>query len=55
MGPLEVNEETRKELVDHAGVGGALKWSSDQEIAESTERISEMLQLIVSLRDYQYA
>jgi hypothetical protein len=55
MGPLEVNEETRKELVDHASAGGALKWGTNQEAKESTERVSEMLQLIVSLRDYQYA
>jgi hypothetical protein len=55
MGPLEVNEETRQELVDHASTGGALKWGTDQEAKESILRVSEMLQLIVSLRDYQYA
>jgi uncharacterized protein (DUF1800 family) len=54
MGPLEVNEETRHELVDHASAGGALKWGTDQD-EESIHRVSEMLQLIVSLRDYQYA
>jgi hypothetical protein len=55
MGPLEVNEETRQELIDHASPGGALKWDTQQEVKASTERVSEMLQLIVSLRDYQYA
>jgi hypothetical protein len=54
MGPLEVNEETRRELVDHASAGG-LQWGTDQEVKSSTERVSELLQLIVSLRDYQYA
>jgi uncharacterized protein (DUF1800 family) len=54
MGPLEVNEETRHELVDHASAGGALKWGTDQD-EESIHRVSEMLQLIISLRDYQYA
>jgi hypothetical protein len=55
MGPLEVNQETRQELIDHASIGGNLTWGSNQETATSNDRISEMLQLIVSLRDYQYA
>ena len=53
MGPLEVNQETRQELVDHAKIGGNLNWGSDA--AGSSERVGEILQLIVSLRDYQYA
>ena len=55
MGPLEVNQETRQELIDHASIGGNLTWGSNQETTTSNDRISEMLQLIVSLRDYQYA
>jgi uncharacterized protein (DUF1800 family) len=55
MGPLEVNRETRQELIDHAGVGGILTWGSEQQSAVSGDRVSELLQLIVSLRDYQYA
>ena len=53
MGPLEVNQETRQELVDHAQINGDLNWGNESET--SSERVSEMLQLIVSLRDYQYA
>ena len=53
MGPLEINQETRQELVDHAKIGGSLNWASDA--AGSSERVGELLQLIVSLRDYQYA
>ena len=52
MGPLEVNAETRQELVDHAATGGALTWDN---ASASADRVSELLQLIVSLRDYQYA
>ena len=52
MGPLNVNQETRQELVEHASAGGTLTWN---DAATAGERISEMLQLIVSLRDYQYA
>ena len=55
MGPLEVSGETREELASHASAGGALGWGTEDEVRRSTERISEMLQLIVSLRDYQYA
>ena len=52
MGPLEVNAETRQELIDHAATGGALIWDN---ASASADRVSELLQLIVSLRDYQYA
>jgi hypothetical protein len=53
MGPLEVNKETRQELVDHAKIGGNLNWASDA--SGSSERVGEMLQLIVSIRDYHYS
>ncbi len=55
MGPLEVSKETKDELASHAGASGALRWEGEQEAGVSTERVGEMLQLIVSLRDYQYA
>ena len=55
MGPLDVDDETREELVGHAGSSGPLRWGSQQDAGASTERVAEMLQLIVSLRDYQYA
>jgi hypothetical protein len=55
MGPLEVNQETRQELIDHVSAGGSLAWGDERQTAASSERVSELLQLIVSLRDYQYA
>jgi uncharacterized protein (DUF1800 family) len=55
MGPLEVDQETRQELIDHTSNDGTLRWDTEQDAAKSAERVSEMLQLIVSLRDYQYA
>ena len=55
MGPLDVSQETRRELADHASAGGDLRWSTEQDAGISNERVGEMLQLIVSLRDYQYA
>ncbi len=56
MGPMEVNEETRQELVRHTSKGGDLSWGTEgDDDKASNERVTEMLQLIVSLRDYQYA
>ena len=55
MGPLEVSDDTRQELVEHAETGGPLGWSTEEESGSSTRRVTEMLQLIVSLRDYHYA
>ena len=51
MGPLEVQAENRQELVNHASETGDLRWDDES----ATERVGEMLQLIVSLREYQYA
>jgi uncharacterized protein (DUF1800 family) len=55
MGPLEVDQETRQELINHASVRGLLVWSTEQDAKAATERICELLQLIVSLRNYQFA
>ena len=55
MGPLEVTGESRDELVGFVGDAGNFSWGSESEVAESTRRVSELLQLIVSLREYQYA
>ena len=55
LGPLEVADESRKELVDFVSEAGNANWNSDDAVAASTERVGELLQLIVSLREYQYA
>jgi hypothetical protein len=55
MGPLEVDTETRSELVEHASDDGDMDWNSDSSSKSANDRVSEMLQLISSLRDYQYA
>ena len=55
MGPLEVNPESHVELVGFLSEGGDFSWSSADEIEKSTARVSEVMQLIVSLREYQYA
>jgi hypothetical protein len=55
MGPLEVNSESHVELVGFLSEGGDFSWKSADDIKKSTVRVSELLQLIVSLREYQYA
>ena len=55
MGPLEVTRESRDELIGFISEGGDFAWHTDAAVAESTRRVSELLQLIVSLREYQYA
>jgi len=54
VGPLEVKPETRQQLVDRASEGGTISWSTGPAAAASTARAGEMLQLIASVREYQY-
>ncbi len=55
LGPLEVADESRKELIDFVSESGSANWDSEATTAASTQRVGELLQLIVSLREYQYA
>ena len=52
MGPLEISDDSRTELVSHATEDGPIQWGNN---GNSDHRVGEMLQLIVSLRDYQFA
>jgi hypothetical protein len=51
LGPLEIQGETKEQLVGHATESGDLTW---EDAAETSDRIAEMLQLIVATREYQY-
>jgi len=55
LGPLEVAPESRTELIDFANEKGEYKWGTEEDLRVSSQRVSELLQLIVSLREYQYA
>ena len=55
MGPLEVRSENRQQLVDHARETGDLRWDTETAAESSTQRVGEMLQLVVSMREFQYA
>ena len=52
LGPLKVQDDNRQQLVNHAMETGALTWADD---VLARDRVGEMLQLVVSLREYQYA
>jgi hypothetical protein len=54
LGPLDVQPEVRQHLIAHASEGGPLRWGTEQEGEVSRTRITEMLQLIASLREFQY-
>jgi len=54
IGPLQVQPEVRQRLVDHAGEGGDLVWGTEHDASASSKRVGEMLQLIASLREFQY-
>ena len=55
LGLLEVEGGNRQQLVEHAIEGGPLLWNTPENEAASAERVGEMLQLAVSLREYLYA
>ncbi len=55
MGPLEVNRESRDGLVSFVEDGGDFGWDSAEQVQASTTRVSELLQVIVSLREYMFA
>jgi uncharacterized protein (DUF1800 family) len=52
LGPLEVSERTQEALVGFARKGGDLKLADGNRDQE--QRVGEMLQLIVSTREYQW-
>ena len=55
MGPVEVDDATLGELVEHASDQGPVRWNGAGTNGASDSRVTEMLQLIASLRDYQFA
>ena len=55
LGPLDVPAEARAELVDHATEQGDFDWQNNSPETGGSARVSEILQLIVSMREYQFA
>jgi hypothetical protein len=55
LGPIEVNADTRKELTEQANEWGKLSWENDTAAQLAAKRATEMMQLIVATREYQFA
>jgi len=55
LGPLDVSEQTRRELLAQAEEGGELRWGTEQEYRASAQRVGVMLALIGASREYQFA
>jgi hypothetical protein len=53
MGPLSASHDTREALLHYARLGGELRFGTADEERASTQRVSELLQLIVASREYQ--
>jgi len=55
LGPIEVGADTKQELTDQAKQWGPIKWDSDADAKIAAQRATEMMQLIVATREYQFA
>ncbi len=54
IGPVEVNEGTRDELVRLAEPAGEMRWDTKEAFHVSARRVGDMLSLIASAREYQF-
>ncbi len=54
IGPLQVSDATRQELISHASEEGELSWESGHAYDRSSERVGEMLALIAATTEYQF-
>ena len=54
MGPMEVAESTRAELVENVESEGAISWATDEDYANSSRRTGETMALIAATREYQF-
>ena len=55
IGPLEVEEQTHQELIEHASEGGPIKrWTTEEERRAFGHRVAQMLQFIGVTREYQF-
>jgi hypothetical protein len=55
LGPLDVGEETRHELLAQAEEDGELRWDTAEACKTSEHRVGIMLALISASREYQFA
>ena len=55
LGPLEVGDSTRQELVDQVSQGGDIRWDSETDSQDAERRIGVTLALVAASREYQFA
>ena len=55
IGPVEVTEETLRSLIEFTEKGGELRQSTAEERRVFTRRVRQMLQMIVSTQEFQFA
>jgi hypothetical protein len=55
VGPLDVAEETKQELLAHAQRGGEARHRTAAEKTEFTRRAGEMFQMIAATAEFQFA
>ena len=55
LGPMEIRDDTKQELAAQAKEWGQIKWDSAADAKLADTRTSQMLQLIVATREYQFA
>ena len=55
VGPLEVSEDTYGALQKYANAVGDISLDGNEFKQENIEKITRMIQLIVSTREYQFA
>jgi hypothetical protein len=53
VGPLSLSQETQEALLHYARLGGELRFGSAEEERTASQRVSELLQLIVASREFQ--
>jgi hypothetical protein len=55
LGPIEVQPDTKRELVDQVKEWGEIRWDTEANAQIAAKRTGELLQLIVATREYQFA
>ena len=54
IGPVKAGASSHQQLVEHVSQKGECTWNTEEETAASTARIGELLQLISSIKEFQY-
>jgi uncharacterized protein (DUF1800 family) len=55
IGPLDVNDSTRRELLTYVQEEGELRWDTEEASQASEQRVGTLLALIAASREYQFA